>query len=104
MAGGMANMQKMMKQAQKLQKQMEATQKELEAKEFIGKEPSGMVTATLTGDRRLKDLSLAQDVVDPEDTDMLQDLIIAAVNDGLDQIDQESAQTMGQFTKGIPGF
>ncbi|MCZ0717909.1 YbaB/EbfC family nucleoid-associated protein [Aerococcus kribbianus] len=104
MAGGMANMQQMMRKMQKMQKQVEASQKELEAKEFTGKEPSGMVTATLTGDKKLKAIDIKADAVDPDDVDMLEDLVIAAVNDGLDQVEKETNNMMGQYTKGIPGL
>ncbi|MCI7240581.1 YbaB/EbfC family nucleoid-associated protein [Aerococcus suis] len=104
MAGGMANMQQMMRKMQKMQKQVENTQKELEAKEFTGKEPSGMVEAIMTGDKKMKAINIQPDAVDPEDVDMLQDLIITAVNDGLSQVEKETSNMMGQYTKNIPGF
>jgi len=85
---GMGNMQGMMKQVQKMQK--EATNQ--------------LVTATFTGDRTMKDLTIKEDVVDPEDVDMLQDLVIMAVNDALVKIEKETEATLGKYTKGMPGF
>ena len=95
------NMQKMMKQAQKMQKQMMAEQEELAAMEFVGQEPDEMVTATLTGDKKLKDLKINPEAVDPDDVDMLSDLIVAAVNDGLDKVEQATQAKMGKYTRGL---
>ncbi|WP_165844191.1 YbaB/EbfC family nucleoid-associated protein [Limosilactobacillus fermentum] len=95
------NMQKMMKQAQKMQKQMMAEQEELAAMEFIGQAPDEMVTATLTGDKKLKDLKINPEAVDPDDVDMLSDLIVAAVNDGLDKVEQATQAKMGKYTRGL---
>ena len=55
-----------------------------------------------TGDRRMKDIQISEGVVDPEDTEMLQDLLMMAVNDALTKIDAESEKTMGKYTKGLP--
>ncbi len=63
-----------------------------------------LVTATFTGDRTMKDLIIKEDVVDPEDVDMLQDLVIMAVNDALVKIEKETEATLGKYTKGMPGF
>lgn len=104
MAGGMANMQQMMKKAQKLQKEMEASQKQLDSKEFKGTEPSGMIDVTLTGDKKVKAININPEAVDPEDVDMLQDLLITAVNNGLEAIDKETSDSMGKFTGGLPGL
>lgn len=100
----MGNMQGMMKQVQKMQKDMEKAQSELNEKEFTGASTNELVTATFTGDRKMKDISIKEDVVDPEDIDMLQDLVIMAVNDALAKVDKESEATMGKYTKGLPGF
>ena len=94
MMRGMGNMQGMMKQVQKMQKE----------KEFIGEATNQLVTATFTGDRTMKDLIIKEDVVDPEDVDMLQDLVIMAVNDALVKIEKETEATLGKYTKGMPGF
>ena len=97
MMRGMGNMQGMMKQVQKMQKEMVKEQEALNSKEFIGE-------STFTGDKKLRDLSIDQAIVDPEDVDMLQDMLILAVNDGLTKIEKETERTMGKYTKGIPGL
>lgn len=104
MMRGMGNVQQMMKQAQKMQKQMMAEQETLNAQEFVGVAPDDMVKATFTGDKKLKDLTINPEAVDPDDVDMLQDLVLAAVNDGLSKIDNATQQTMGKYTKGVPGM
>ncbi|WP_461240632.1 YbaB/EbfC family nucleoid-associated protein [Paucilactobacillus sp. N302-9] len=104
MMRGMGNMQQMMKQAQKMQKQMMAQQEELNQQEFTGEAPDQMVKVTFTGDKKLKDLQINPDAVDPDDVDMLQDLVIAAVNNGLTKVDEATQKTMGKYTKGIPGM
>ena len=62
------------------------------------------INLTFTGDRTMKDLTIKEDVVDPEDVDMLQDLVIMAVNDALVKIEKETEATLGKYTKGMPGF
>lgn len=107
MAGGMgsmANMQQMMKKVQKMQKEMEASQKAIEAKEFKGTEPSGMIEVTVTGDKKIKAISIKPEAVDPDDIDMLQDLLIEAVNNGLETVEKETTNAMSKYTSGIPGF
>ena len=104
MMRGMGNMQGMMKQVQKMQKEMAKAQEALNEKEFIGEATNQLVTATFTGDRTMKDLTIKEDVVDPEDVDMLQDLVIMAVNDALVTIEKETEATLGKYTKGMPGF
>ena len=104
MMRGMGNMQGMMKQVQKMQKEMVKEQEALNSKEFIGESTNGCVKATFTGDKKLRDLSIDQAIVDPEDVDMLQDMLILAVNDGLTKIEKETERTMGKYTKGIPGL
>ena len=104
MMRGMGNMQGMMKQVQKMQKEMAKAQEALNEKEFIGEATNQLVTATFTGDRTMKDLTIKEDVVDPEDVDMLQDLVIMAVNDALVKIEKETEATIGKYTKGMPGF
>jgi DNA-binding YbaB/EbfC family protein len=99
---GMGNMQGMMKQMQKMQKQMTDEQDRLNATEFTGKSTNDYVVATLTGDRRVTNLEVNADVVDPDDVDMLTDLVMLAVNDALTQIDTTTEKTMGKYTKGLP--
>ena len=102
MFGG-GNMQGMMKQMQKMQKQMKDEQANLEATEFTGEALNGVVKAKFTGDRVLKDLVIDEKIVDPEDVDTLQDMLIVAVNDAMKKIDDQTAKTMGKYTKGL-GF
>lgn len=98
--GGM-NMQQMMKQAKKLQEQMAQEQQTITEQEFVGKSADDMVVATFTGDRHLKEIAIKPDAIDPDDPDMLQDLIIDAVNKGLSQIDQATQASLGKYTKGL---
>lgn len=100
------NMGNMMKQMQQMQKKMMKAQEELLAKEFEASAGGGMVTVTADGSKRILDIEIAEEVVDPDDVEMLQDLVIAAVNDVITQVDQETEKTMGKFTKGmnVPGL
>jgi|SRR5690625_2448657 len=102
---GMGNMGNMMRQMQKMQRQMLKAQEELHEMTFEASVGGGMVTATANGKKEIIDVSIAEDVVDPEDVEMLQDLIIAAINDVLNQVDEKTEATMGKFTKGmnLPG-
>ncbi|EMS75546.1 hypothetical protein H318_07543 [Enterococcus durans IPLA 655] len=99
---GMGNMQGMMKQVQKMQKEMVQAQDKLNETEFTGAATNDLVKVVFTGNRRMKDLQINEGVVDPEDTEMLQDLVIMAVNDALAKIDVETEKTMGKYTKGLP--
>ncbi len=98
---GMGNMQNMMRQMQKLQKQMSQTQDELNKTEFTGKASDDMVTVVFTGDRKMKDITIKPEAIDPDDPDMLQDLIIQAVNDAMAQIDQATQSKLGRYTRGL---
>ncbi|MCP1639943.1 DNA-binding YbaB/EbfC family protein [Streptococcus gallinaceus] len=98
----MMNMQNMMRQAQKLQKQMEQKQAELAATEFVGKSAQDLVVATFTGDKKLVSIQYAEAVVDPEDMETLQDMTTQAINDALDQIEQETKKIMGAFAGKLP--
>ena len=99
MGGGM-NMNRM-KQVQKMQQDMMKKQAELEAKEYTAQAGGGAVSATVTGKRELTALTIDPDAVDPEDVEMLQDMIMAAVNEALRAVDSDSAATMGQLTGGL---
>ncbi|AGY80920.1 MAG: YbaB/EbfC family nucleoid-associated protein [Psychrobacillus sp.] len=101
---GMGNMQGMMKQMQKMQKEMATSQEDLNAREFVGVANGNMVTVTLTGDKKMKDIAIKPEAVDPEDVEMLQDLIILATNDALEKVEIETQAVMGKYTKGIPGL
>jgi|SRR5690625_1456363 len=102
---GMGNMNNMMRQMQKMQKKMLKAQDELHEMTYEASVGGGMVTVTANGKKEITDIQINEEVVDPDDIEMLQDLILAAVNDVLNQIDEKTNETMGQFTKGlnIPG-
>ena len=103
--GGMpGNMNNLMKQAQRMQRQMEEGQKELETKEFSAAAGGGAVEAAVNGKKELLRIKLADEVVDPEDIEMLQDLIVAAVNEALRKAEEASAELMGKMTGGLGGL
>ena len=104
--GGPSNMNSMIKQAQKMQEEMQRAQEELEQKEFPVSVGGGAVEAVISGKKEIKSLTIKPEVVDPEDVEMLQDLIISAVNEGLRQVEEVSADKMTQITGGmnIPGL
>ncbi len=104
--GGASNMNAMLKQAQKMQEEMARVQAELEEREFTAKAGGGAVEAVVTGAKVLKDLHIDPEVVDPEDVEMLQDLVIAAVNEAMKNAEDASAAEMGKITggMGIPGM
>ena len=102
----MGNMGNMMKQMQKMQKKMAKAQEELHAMSFEATAGGGMVTITANGQKEITDVQIKEEVVDPDDVEMLQDLVLAATNDVIKQIDEKTNETMGQFTKGLnmPGM
>lgn len=103
--GGMpGNMANLMKQAQKMQKQMEEQAKELEAKEFTATAGGGAVEVTVSGKRELTKVKLDEEVVDPDDIEMLEDLIMAATNEALRKVEEESAAAMSKLTGGMSGM
>lgn len=102
--GGMGmpgNMNNLMKQAQRMQRQMEESQKEMETKEFTAAAGGGAVEVTVSGKREITKVSLKEEVVDPEDIEMLEDLIMAAANEALRKVDEESQNNMSKFTGGM---
>ena len=101
MPGNMANL---MKQAQRMQRQMEEGQKELEAKEFTAAAGGGAVEVTVSGKKEILKIKLSEEVVDPEDLEMLQDLIMAAANEAMRQADEANSQLMGKMTGGLGGL
>lgn len=96
------NMQAMLKQAQKLQKEMLETQEKINSTEFIGK--SSIVTVKMTGNKELTDVKIDLEKIEEEDVELLQDMIIVAVNDAIGQINKETESKMGAYTKGMPGL
>lgn len=100
--GGMpGNMNNLMKQAQRMQRQMAEQQKALEEKEFTATAGGGAVEVTVTGNRQVTKVVLQPEAVDPDDIEMLQDLIVAAVNEALRQVDEEVTASMSKMTGGI---
>jgi DNA-binding YbaB/EbfC family protein len=99
----MGNMNQLMKQAQKMQKQMEQTQKELEETIYEATAGGGVVKVELSGKKELVSISLAEEVVDPDDVEMLEDLIIVAVNDALKKMEDDSNAKMNRYTGGMGG-
>lgn len=106
MRGNMGNMQGMMKQMQKMQKQMEKLQKELEEREIEASAGGGAVVCKVNGKKEIISIKIDESVVDPEDIEMLEDLVMAAVNEGLRMVDDMMAKEMGKLTGGmnIPGL
>lgn len=101
MRGGMGNMNNMMKQMQKMQKDMAKAQEELGEKAVEGTAGGGMITVIANGHKQILEVKIKEEVVDPEDIEMLQDLVLAATNDALKKADELSNSTMGKFTKGL---
>ncbi len=105
-APGAGNMQKQLQQMQAMQRQMEQMQAELEEKEITTTSGGGAVSVTVNGKKEIVSLNIDKDVVDPDDVEMLQDLVVAAVNEAMRQIDDISNAEMGKLTGGlnIPGL
>ena len=103
--GGMpGNMTNLMKQAQKMQRQMEETTKELESKEYTATAGGGAVAVTISGKKEIISLKLSEEVVDPDDIEMLEDLIVAATNEALRKVEEASEAAMSKFTGGLGGL
>ena len=100
MPGNMANL---MKQAQKMQRQMEEQAKEMETKEFTATAGGGAVEVTVSGTKKVLKVKLDEEAVDPDDVEMLEDLIVAAVIEAMDKVDEVSASAMSKFTGGMGG-
>ena len=99
--GGMpSNMNNLMKQAQRMQRQMEENKRALEEKEFTASVGGGAVEVVVSGKKDLKSLTISPDAVDPDDVEMLQDMILAAVGEAMKQVDAESEKLFG----GMGGF
>lgn len=96
------NIQAMMKQAQKMQKDMLATKEEIDSMNFEGK--SSFVTVTVNGKKELLNVKIDSENLEKDDIEMLQDMIIVAVNDAMKKVDSETEKKMGKFTQGMPGL
>ena len=106
MGQGPSNMQQMLKQAQKMQEDMQSMQAELETREYEVAAGGGVVSVKLNGKREILGVKIAPEVVDPDDIETLEDLIVAAVNEGLKQVESVSQSEMSKITGGIglPGM
>ena len=105
--GGMpGNMANLMKQAQKMQRQMEEQAKEMETKEFTATAGGGVVEVTVSGKREVTKVKLSEEAVDPDDIETLEDLIMAATNEALRQVEEASGAAMAKMTggMGMPGM
>ncbi|WP_245203768.1 YbaB/EbfC family nucleoid-associated protein [Ammoniphilus resinae] len=102
----MGNMNGMMKQMKKMQDQMMKAQEELKLKTVEGTAGGGVVTIVANGHKEIQEVMIKPEAVDPDDVEMLQDLVLTAVNDALKKIDEMTAKEMGKFTGGmnIPGL
>ena len=98
------NMNNLMKQAQKMQRQMEESQKELEEKEITAAAGGGAVEVTISGTKEITKIKLDPEVVDPDDIEMLEDLVMAAVNEAIRKMDEMSTQKMSKITGGLGGL
>ena len=99
--GGM-NINQLMKEAKKMQADLEKSQVELTAREFEATAGGGAISVKVSGDKQIKEIKLQQDIVDPDDVEMLQDLIITCVNEALRKVDSAQAQQFGKYN--IPGM
>ena len=99
--GGM-NINNLMKEAKKMQADLEKNQAELSAKEFESSAGGGAISVKVSGDKQIKEINIQKDVVDPDDVEMLQDLIMTCVNEALRKVDEAQAASMGKYN--IPGL
>lgn len=99
--GGMANM---MKQVQKMQEDMQNLQADLDTREYEISAGGGMVKLTIDGKHQVKSLSIDPDIVDPDDIETLTDILIAAVNEGIQKVDATNAEEMGKISGGLNGM
>ncbi|MEG2175070.1 MAG: YbaB/EbfC family nucleoid-associated protein [Oscillospiraceae bacterium] len=99
--GGPQNQKDLVRQAQKMQEQMAQKQAELEEQEYTATSGGGMVTAIVNGGKQLHALTINPEIVDPEDVEMLQDIIMAAVNEGFRMADDATSQEMGKLAGGL---
>ena len=106
MGGGASNLQQLARQAQKMQEDMEKANIELEQKEYVAKSGGGAVTVVVTCKTELKSVEIKPEVVDPEDVEMLSDLVLAAVNEALRTSIEDKTTTMDKISGGlsIPGL
>ena len=99
---GGINMNQIMKEAKKMQADMEKSQEELQAREFEASAGGGAISVKVSGAKEIKEININKDVVDPDDVEMLQDLIITCVNEALRKVDSAQAASLGKYN--IPGL
>ena len=104
--GGAQNMNAMIRQAQKMQDEITTLQEDIENREFSATSGGGAVSVVVTGKKTIKSLTINKEVVDPEDVEMLQDLVISAINEAVNQVESTSETEMSKITGGVslPGL
>ena len=104
--GGAQNMNAMIRQAQKMQDEMTTLQEDIENREFSATSGGGAVSVVVTGKKIIKSLTINKEVVDPEDVEMLQDLVISAINEAVNQVESTTETEMSKITGGVslPGL
>ncbi len=104
--GGAPNMKNLQKQMQQMQAELEKAQEELAVKEVTASSGGGMVEATVNGNKEIISIKIDPEILDPDDVDMVEDMVVAAINEALREMDAESDRTLGKFTQGIniPGL
>ncbi len=106
MGGGPQNMQSMMRQAQKMQEAMEEKQAELDAREYEIQAGGGVVSLKINGKKEVLSIAIKPEVVDPDDVETLQDILVAAVNEGIKKVESVNSEEMNKITGGLsmPGL
>ncbi len=104
--GGASNMNSMIKQAQKMQDEITALQTDIEAREFSATSGGGAVEVKVTGAKNIKSLTIKPEVVDPDDVEMLQDLVVSAINEAMNDVEKTTEEEMNKITGGValPGL
>lgn len=104
--GGAQNMNAMIRQAQKMQDEITTLQEDIENREFSATSGGGAVSVVVTGKKIIKSLTINKEVVDPEDVEMLQDLVISAINEAVNQVESTTESEMSKITGGVslPGL
>ena len=104
MGGGPSNMQSMLKQAQKMQEDMAEKQAELEEREYDISAGGGVVNVKINGKKEILSISLAQEIVDPDDVETLEDILVAAINEAIKRVEDTNTEEMSKITGSIPGM
>lgn len=98
------NINALMQQAQKMQREMTKKQKELESKEFEFTSNGGAIKVKMLGSKQITSLEIDEDLIDPSDKEMLQDMLIVAINEAISKIEEEASAIMGSMAGGLPGM